>query len=102
LANGINTFFFSGSSDAKGRNGYFKLDHAHVWIVPPALRTIVEQRPDVDKFHVDNPINIDIFSKRPSGNCGPIRFVLSLADLQILRAALEVAEREYHETATEC
>lgn len=30
---GINNFYFSRKSDAKGRNGYFKLDRAEVWMV---------------------------------------------------------------------
>lgn len=85
---GINTFTFSGKSDAKGRNGYFKLDRAEIWMVSNPAGAAADA----------TPIQIDLYSKRaPAGSCGPARLQLNLADLQILRAALEVAENEYRD-----
>ncbi len=66
------TYTLSGKSDGKGRNGYFKMAEVEAW--RPTLG------PELD----GQVAYIDIFSKRRSGNCGPLRMQLVPEDVKVL------------------
>jgi hypothetical protein len=65
----IVTYTFSGESEGKGRNGYFKLHELDVW------------------EDSEGKLNFDFFSSRRGGNCGPARLILTVEDLKVLRDA---------------
>ncbi|MHB8509721.1 MAG: hypothetical protein ACYDGR_13910 [Candidatus Dormibacteria bacterium] len=65
-------------SEAKGRNGYFRVDHADV---------------DTDRFSGElGQVRVDVFSKRVPANAAPCRLFIAPSEAEALaRAILEVA-----------
>lgn len=62
----------SGHSDAKGRNGYYKLARVQFLLM-----------------RADGHLHVDFYSKRePGGNCAPARLVLNQVDARALHTAL--------------
>ena len=74
---------FSGKSDGKGRNGYFKIATSEYLIARyPTLPTVV---------------HVDVFSQRKSGNCGPLRMQLTPDDVKTMREMFNDIVKELEE-----